>query len=524
MRSLESSRTALARLAPCLLLASLGAGCNARLDISDEPSLEAPSPDSGTDISDPSMMPDAGTPNPSCDDGVRSGEETDIDCGGAACAACVTGASCERHTDCTSGVCLAGVCVATSCEDGIQNAGETGVDCGGDCARCRTSTCNCASSPGLTPLECDETEGYLSPCGQSGMLSADGETFVFAMCHLDSSMTSTTDVGLYRRKSDGTRDVLGEAGALGLSSDGQRLLIYGSSAISVVNANGTRTVVPIPEAFATDVRITADGASVFGGVPNGTGARRLVRWTENGGLETLGDFPLLADAVSWELGAVSQDGTVVVGSADDGTRLVPFRWTAADGLEELGALPEGVTSARPTAISADGSTVAGFTGRNPNASDIFRWTAQNQVEIMGTGIPLGAWPQGETLLLSSDGAILAGAALVNGAVNLVRWGTGGTAVASAELPFVMDMTPDGSVLVGSASSSGFLWRPPVVELTTPASAYNVTRVETLLEQSGADGTGWALQSVTNVSDNGRIIYGTGTCGGVPTYYRMQLSP
>jgi uncharacterized membrane protein len=525
MRSLESSRTALARLAPCLLLASLGAGCNARLDISDEPSLETPSPDGGTggtDIIEPSVRPDAGTPHPSCDDGVRSGEETDIDCGGAACAACVTGASCQRHTDCTSGVCLAGVCVAASCEDGIQNAGETGVDCGGDCARCRTSTCNCASSPGLTPLECDETEGYLSPCGQSGMLSADGETFVFAMCHLDSSMNATTDVTLYRRKSDGTRDVLGDAGALGLSSDGQRLLIYDSSAVSVVNAAGTRTVVPIPEAFSTDVRMTADGATVFGGVPNGTGARRLVRWTESGGLETLGDFPLLAGAVSWELGAVSQDGTVVVGSADDGTRYVPFRWTEADGLEELGTSPEG--GARPTAISADGSTVAGFSGRNPNASDIFRWTAQDQLQIMGAAIPLGAWPQGGTLLLSTDGAILAGASLVNGALNLVRWGTGGTAVASAGLPFVMDMTPDGSVLVGSTSGTGFLWRPPVVELTTPASAYDVTQAETLLQQSGADATGWALQSVTNISDDGRVIYGTGTCGGVPTYYRMQLSP
>jgi uncharacterized membrane protein len=525
MRSFESSQTALARLLPCLLLGSLGVGCNARLDISDEPPLET-SPDGGSGgtglIGGPSTTVDAGTPLPSCDDGVRSGAETDIDCGGAACAACVTGASCERHTDCTSGVCLAGVCVATSCEDGIQNGGETGIDCGGDCARCRTSTCNCASSPGLLPLECDETEGYLSTCGQNGMLSADGETFVFAMCHLDSSMNATTDVQTYRRKSDGTKEGLGEAGALALSSDGQRILTYDGSAVRIVNADGTRTVVPIPEAFSTDVRMTADGVTVFGGVPNGTGARRLVRWTESGGLETLGDFPLLADAVSWELGAVSQDGTVIVGSADDGTRYVPFRWTAADGLEELGTSPEG--GARPTAISADGSTIAGFTGRNPNTSDIFRWTAQDQLQIMGSAIPLGAWPQGGILLLSTDGAVLTGSALVNGVVNLVRWGTGGTAVASAGLPFVMDMTPDGSVLVGSTSGVGFLWRPPVVELTTPASAYDVTPAETLLEQSGADATGWALQSVTNVSDDGRIIYGTGTCGGVPTYYRMQLQP
>jgi hypothetical protein len=58
----------------------------------------------------------------------------------------------------------------------------------------------------------------------------------------------------------------------------------------------------------------------------------------------------------------------------------------------------------------------------------------------------------------------------------------------------------------------------------PGSSYDVTRLETLVAQTGADSTGWALQTITNVSDDARIIYGTGTCGGVPTYYRMQLSP
>src|SRR5688572_14242114 len=185
MRSFESSRSALTRILPCLLLGSLAAGCNARLDISDEPALsDGGTGSTGMIIGGPSVNADAGTPTSSCEDGTRNGEETDIDCGGDACGACVTGASCERHADCTSGTCLSGVCTAVSCEDGIQNGNETGIDCGGDCARCRTSTCNCASSPELTPLECDESEGYLSRCGNRGLLSADGETFVFSMCHV----------------------------------------------------------------------------------------------------------------------------------------------------------------------------------------------------------------------------------------------------------------------------------------------------------------------------------------------------
>jgi hypothetical protein len=521
MRSFESSRTALARFLPGLLLGSLGAGCNARLDISDEtPSLDAGTGGTGG-IIDPGVSPDAGTPTSSCEDGIRGGEETDIDCGGQVCVACVPGASCERHTDCTSSVCLAGVCAAPSCEDGIRDGNETGVDCGGDCARCRTSTCNCASSPELMPLDCDESEGYLSRCG-THFLSADGETFVFAMCHVDSSMSSTTSYTLYRRRADGTTETLGDAGPIGLSADGQRLLVTlaDSESVALVGADGARTSVPL----RYTARMSGDGATIFDTVRTTLGAQALVRWTEGGGVETLGELPLPATAGGWELGGVNHDGTAVAGHGFDGTRSVPFRWTLAGGIEDLGALPTGADGARPTTISADGSAIAGFTFAGAAEIDVFRWTATDQLQVMGPAVPLTFRPDAGTLLLSSDGATLVGAALLSGVPSLVRWGAGGTAVARAELAFVMDMTPDGSVLTGSASDSGFLWRPPVVELTTPSSAYDVTRVEALLEQSGADATGWTLESITNISDDGRIAYGGGTCGGVPTWYRMQLSP
>jgi hypothetical protein len=520
MRSFESSRSALARILPCLLLGSLGTGCNARLDISDETaSLDAGlggSGGTGTIIGGPSVNVDAGTA--SCADGIRSGDETDIDCGGEACAACVTGASCERHDDCTSGTCLSSVCTAISCEDGIQNGDEAGIDCGGDCARCRTSTCNCASSPQLTPLECDETEGYLSRCGERGLLSADGETFAFAMCHVDSSMTSTTSYTHYVRRADGTKLNLGDAGALALSSDGQRLLVTlaDSEWLALVGADGARTSVPL----RYKSRMSGDGATIFSSVRTTLGAEALVRWTESGGVEMLGELPVPGSA---ELGGVSHEGTAAVGYGFAGARPVPFRWTVEGGIEDLGALPAGADGARPVAISADGSTIAGFTFAGSTEQDIFRWSAADQIQVMGPAVPLAAFAGAGTLLLSADGAVLAGSALVNGAISVVRWGTGGTAVPNGA-QFVTDMTADGSTLVGVGEATGFLWSPPLVELTTPASAYDVTRLDTLLAQSGADSTGWALETITNISDDGRIVYGGGTCGGVPTYFRMQLSP
>ena len=39
---------------------------------------------------------------PSCSNGVRDGDETDIDCGGGACPACANGRACVAARDCAS--------------------------------------------------------------------------------------------------------------------------------------------------------------------------------------------------------------------------------------------------------------------------------------------------------------------------------------------------------------------------------------------------------------------------------------
>ena len=49
----------------------------------------------------------------SCEDGKLSGQETDIDCGGSDCAACVTGSACANNSDCESGACVGSTCVGT---------------------------------------------------------------------------------------------------------------------------------------------------------------------------------------------------------------------------------------------------------------------------------------------------------------------------------------------------------------------------------------------------------------------------
>ena len=64
--------------------------------------------------------------------------QTDVDCGGFACGnKCEAGLSCETNSDCASGVCTDGTCAEPTCSDGVRNGEETDVDCGGpECQAC----------------------------------------------------------------------------------------------------------------------------------------------------------------------------------------------------------------------------------------------------------------------------------------------------------------------------------------------------------------------------------------------------
>jgi hypothetical protein len=88
-----------------------------------------------------------------CSDGVKDGQETDVDCGGPTCSRCLGGKICDVDGDCASGACnvTTHTCAASACENGVKDSGETDVDCGGTtCPQCAlTKAClagtDCAS-------------------------------------------------------------------------------------------------------------------------------------------------------------------------------------------------------------------------------------------------------------------------------------------------------------------------------------------------------------------------------------------
>ena len=81
---------------------------------------------------------------PSCNDGIMNQNESDVDCG-TGCQLCVGGKSCRVNLDCESYKCEYLVCSESSCYDEINNCQgevcEKGIDCEGPCeAIC--NTCN----------------------------------------------------------------------------------------------------------------------------------------------------------------------------------------------------------------------------------------------------------------------------------------------------------------------------------------------------------------------------------------------
>jgi hypothetical protein len=103
-------------------------------------------------------LPSSGT---SCSNGVKDGDETDVDCGGGTCPVCANGDACNAGPDCASRVCTANKCTNdVGCADGTREGFPTGTF---------PSIAACAgawSLPGLvttTAPACDHVAGNDSP-------------------------------------------------------------------------------------------------------------------------------------------------------------------------------------------------------------------------------------------------------------------------------------------------------------------------------------------------------------------------
>ncbi len=157
-----------------------------------------------------------------CQNGALDAEEADLDCGGQ-CPGCQDGASCSQNIDCVSGFCNEGVCAPSACDDLMKNGNETGVDCaGGSCPLCgMNQTCvsdsDCASSScnyGLCGIPDECGDGVLSGsetdvdcggscpagCGEGGNCQSSADCGPGLLC-IDSACQSEQD-----SDNDGVKD------------------------------------------------------------------------------------------------------------------------------------------------------------------------------------------------------------------------------------------------------------------------------------------------------------------------------
>ncbi len=127
-------------------------------------------------------MEGEGGSEPSCTDGVRNGDETDVDCGGA-CAVCEFERACLRDSDCGTALCDLGICVpcatdhdcpsATFCDVGVCAPDRCVVACADGDDTCQSLPLACDDGDPCTVDLCDPAVGCVASTTLADGLACD---------------------------------------------------------------------------------------------------------------------------------------------------------------------------------------------------------------------------------------------------------------------------------------------------------------------------------------------------------------
>ncbi|WP_428387350.1 hypothetical protein [Mucisphaera sp.] len=154
--------------------------------------------------------------------------------------------------------------------------------------------------------------------------------------------------------------------------------------------------------FARALGVSGDGSTVVGfqaWSPTGSNefSTQAIIWTAHEGVQLLGQLPTGESSAAAT--ATNQDGSVVVGTLGNdfffskSSGAEAFRWTSTEGYEGLGQLSDGVNFSFATSVSDDGSVIGGYadilrTGASEAREDGFRWTRDTGLTELSQFSPL----------------------------------------------------------------------------------------------------------------------------------------
>jgi probable HAF family extracellular repeat protein len=247
--------------------------------------------------------------------------------------------------------------------------------------------------------------------------------------------------------------------------------------------------------------VSADGNTVVGSGTSASGGVS-VQWTSGTGF-TPNAF--LGDPPANYAGGISKDGTTVVGSTD--TILHSYAWTSGGGKVLLGDLPGGDDESRATSTSANGSVVVGYS-KSASGIEAFRWSTG--IGMVGLGDLPGGVFLSSASSISSDGLVIVGDGGSASGKEAFRWTSGTGMVGLGDLPggiffsHATAISGDGSIIGGFGNTAvgmeAFIW-----------DSTNGMRLlsNVLTNDSGLDLTGWRLENVLGISDDGLKLVGYG---------------
>ncbi|MCK5797089.1 MAG: hypothetical protein KAI47_07900 [Deltaproteobacteria bacterium] len=116
------------------------------------------------------------TDNPNCLDNKKNQDESDVDCGGLACAPCATGKACAADKDCESGACVGQVCM--TCKVGTASCEGNNVRI---CKSDQSAWDVIATCKPLLGEVCDATTKKCIPSTVIGTPKPTGKYFLYTM-------------------------------------------------------------------------------------------------------------------------------------------------------------------------------------------------------------------------------------------------------------------------------------------------------------------------------------------------------